>query len=58
VIAVAHPIRFAGSFACVVASGNLMVTSVHGLYSVQAWLAVVTFALWSGLAILFFWGAV
>jgi hypothetical protein len=35
-----------------------MVTSVHGRHSVQAWLAAVTFALWSGLAILFFWGAV
>jgi hypothetical protein len=57
VIAVAHPIWFAGSLACVVARGNLLVASVHGRYSVQAWLAAVTFALWSALAVLFFWGA-
>jgi hypothetical protein len=57
VIAAAHPIWFAGSLACVLASGNLLVTSVHGRYAIQAWLAAVTFALWSVLAVVFYWGA-
>jgi hypothetical protein len=50
------PIWFALSICCAAASGRMLLTSLdNGFYS-QAWLSAATFALWSALASLFFWG--
>jgi hypothetical protein len=56
-MAAAHPLWFACSVLAVVASANLLACSVRKSVAVMAWLAALTFALWSVLAALFFWGA-
>ncbi len=54
----AYPACFALSVCCVAASGKMLMTSLDDGFSSQAWLSAVTFALWSTLATLFFWGTV
>ena len=54
----AYPTCFALSVCCVAASGRMMMTSLDNGLPSQAWLSAATFALWSALAILFFWGTV
>jgi hypothetical protein len=56
VTSVAYPIWFALSTCCASASERMLMRSLDkGFYS-QAWLSAATFALWSALATLFFWG--
>ncbi len=54
----AFPTCFALSVCCVAASGRMLMTSLEEGFSFQAWLSASTFALWSVLATLFFWGTV
>ena len=53
-----YPTCFALSICCVAASGRMLMTSLDNGFSSQAWLSAATFALWSALATLFFWGTV
>jgi hypothetical protein len=56
---VTYPIWwFALSTCCAAASGKMLVTSLDNGFPSQASLSAATFALWSALATLFFWGAV
>ena len=52
----AYPACFALSVCCVAASGKMLMTSLNAGFSSQAWLSAATFALWSALSTLFFWG--
>ena len=52
----AYPACFALSVCCVAASGRMLMRSLDGGFPFQAWLSAFTFALWSALATLFFWG--
>ncbi len=47
---------FVLSVCCVAASGRMLMRSLDGGFPSQAWLSAATFALWSALATLFFWG--
>jgi hypothetical protein len=58
VTSAAYPTWFALSACCAAASGRMLMTSLENRFSSQAWLSAVTFALWSALATLFFWGTV
>ena len=53
-----YSIWFALSTCCAAASGSMLMTSLDNGFTSQAWVAAATFALWSALASLFFWGTV
>ncbi len=52
----AYPAWFALATCCAAASGRMLMTSLDNGFSSQAWLSAATFALWSALATLSFWG--
>ena len=52
----AYPTWFVFSVCCAAASGRLLMASLDDGFRSQAWLSAATFALWSVLATLFFWG--
>ena len=52
-----YPACFALSVCCVAASGRMLMRSLDDGFPSQAWLSAATFALWSALATLFFWGS-
>jgi hypothetical protein len=56
--AAAYPAWFAFSACGAAASGRMLMASLDNGFSSQAWLSAATFALWSALAALFFWGTV
>jgi hypothetical protein len=58
VTSAAYPTWFALSACCAAASGRMLITSLHNRFSTRACLSAATFALWSALITLFFWGMV
>ena len=54
----AYPAYFVLSVCCAAASGRMLIRSLDDGFPSQAWLSAATFALWSALATLFFWGTV
>jgi hypothetical protein len=54
----AYPTWFALSACCTAASGRMLMASLDNRFFAQAWLSATTFALWSALTTVFFWGMV
>jgi len=51
-----YPTWFVLSACCAAVSGRMLMVSLDNRFSAQAWLSAITFALWSALTTLFFWG--
>jgi hypothetical protein len=54
----AYPLWSVLAILCAAVCGRMLVAAEREALSSQAWLAAVSFVLWSALASLFFWGAV
>jgi hypothetical protein len=54
----AYPLWSVLAILCAAVCGRMLVAAEREGLSSQAWLAAVSFVLWSALASLFFWGAV